>query len=427
MANTQQKDSTCQNKVSKDRSETKRRRKKKIKNPIPYSMRENPELNHPSLTRGQKKFLGSICTVYSTENMKRSIEEQYVRQLIYEKDKGIIKDADWFKYLDYFCQPSKRKHLFQPPTPLSRSVKTRKPKSSTINRPILTPLPPIPRAVTENIRNTKRPTLSSPKSRRNQRYVTTIRRNESIPDVSFDDKPIEANVTVIDDDDDGGSAKTTTLTKESSELPETISTFKTEDSNNTTNEQDEIETDTSSDVKNDSPSAVNETKPVSESQTNDDSAETECEGNETPENTNKEENAEQVAPKTSEDAPSLDQNSSEILESKEEEVDKVDDEKKSNDTESVKSETTENGKASTSSSIDFDKVEEQSSIEEKESASIISDNSTTIEEETSPLGEPTTNLLTLLGQPDDEVSTFQTEPITRPKSRTGNRPTRAHV
>jgi len=178
----------------------KKRRRRRQRNPIPTSMRNNSELNHPALTKGQKKFLGSICTVYSTENMKQNIEEQYVRQLMYEKDKGIIKNADWVKYLDYFCQSSKRKHLFKQPNRNVTRAKTVKVRSRFYgNGPILAPLPPIPRSPSGSPRER---TTEDSKPVSNTNYVTTIRRDEDKQEDVLENDPVDAQVTVIGDDDD---------------------------------------------------------------------------------------------------------------------------------------------------------------------------------------------------------------------------------
>merc|ERR1712183_139758 len=158
----------------------KRKNRRRDKNPIPYSMRKNPYLNHPKLSEGQKKFLGSICTVYSTENMKRGIEEQYVRQLIIEKEKGItssISDNDFFKYLDYFCQSSKRKQLFNAP-PQIRSDRRR--SGIDENKPV----PP-----------------SSNFSKKKGSLASSTTNSRSSPSSSckekFEQNPVDAEITVI--------------------------------------------------------------------------------------------------------------------------------------------------------------------------------------------------------------------------------------
>ena len=46
-------------------------------------------LKHPDLTAGQKKYLGTICAAYSTSQMKSLVQDQYLKQLWYEAEKGV--------------------------------------------------------------------------------------------------------------------------------------------------------------------------------------------------------------------------------------------------------------------------------------------------------------------------------------------------
>jgi len=178
--------------------------RRKNKNPIPYSMRKNPYLNHPKLSEGQKKFLGSICTVYSTENMKRGIEEQYVRQLIVEKEKGSISDDDFFKYLDYFCQSSKRKHLFTAP----KNVRSdRKRNSIDQNKP----LPP-----SSNYSNKKGSLNSSTTDSRSSRASSSKEK--------FEQNPVDAEITVIGETTSESCVSSNNLSDEEQEIiPEIVS------------------------------------------------------------------------------------------------------------------------------------------------------------------------------------------------------------
>ena len=48
-----------------------------------------PQFQHPDLTKGQKRYLWSICSIYSTAQMKQLIQDQFLRQLFYEMKKGI--------------------------------------------------------------------------------------------------------------------------------------------------------------------------------------------------------------------------------------------------------------------------------------------------------------------------------------------------
>jgi len=178
--------------------------RRKNKNPIPYSMRKNPYLNHPKLSEGQKKFLGSICTVYSTENMKRGIEEQYVRQLIVEKEKGSISDDDFFKYLDYFCQSSKRKHLFT----ASKNVRSdRKRNSIDQNKP----LPP-----SSNYSKKKGSLNSSTTDSRSSRASSSKEK--------FEQNPVDAEITVIGETTSDSCVSSNNLSDDEQEIiPEIVS------------------------------------------------------------------------------------------------------------------------------------------------------------------------------------------------------------
>ncbi|XP_078483927.1 uncharacterized protein LOC100187295 [Ciona intestinalis] len=150
--------------------------KTKSHNRIPLSMRKNESLKHPDLTKGQKQYLWSICSIYSTAQMKQLLQDQFVNQLYYEMKKGIIRSVDWYKYLDYISDPSKRKQQFN-----SLSSKSwRAPKDKYMFRyyrehPVDLPTPSLPGFVDNEVKHWNR----TPKPpQRPIHYVTRRRRKQ---------------------------------------------------------------------------------------------------------------------------------------------------------------------------------------------------------------------------------------------------------
>nr|XP_039274822.1 uncharacterized protein LOC120348685 [Styela clava] len=152
----------------------------RIKQPItsaPPSMRRNYHLNHPDLSKGQKKYLWSICSAYSTAQMKRLVQDQYLKQCWYEAEKGILRVDDLYKYLRYIADPTKRKRQFQENPKMWRArsdqYNFRYHREHVINQP----LPALPIYVENEIKALTR-TISIPVQRR---YVTKNRREKVKP------------------------------------------------------------------------------------------------------------------------------------------------------------------------------------------------------------------------------------------------------
>lgn len=154
---------------------------KKRRNGPPPSMKKNLLLNHPDLTQGQKKYLGTICAAYSTTQMKHLVQDQYLQQLSHEAEKGIVSIDELLSYLKYIADPRKRKMQFQSHAKAWRS------KGDTFNfryhrkHAIDQPLPKIPIYVENEIKSLTR-TVTIPMQRR---YVTKRRRKPEKADSTF--------------------------------------------------------------------------------------------------------------------------------------------------------------------------------------------------------------------------------------------------
>ncbi|CAK8693852.1 unnamed protein product [Clavelina lepadiformis] len=152
-------------------------RRRKNHNRVPSSMRQNFHLNHPDLSKGQKRYLWSICSIYSTAQMKQLVQDQFINQLFYEISKGIVQPTDWRKYLEYISDPKKRKQQFQ-----SLSAKRwRAPKDQYKYRyyrdhPVDLPRPKMPPLVQNMIDDELRP--PPPPQPRAIRYRTRRRRQD---------------------------------------------------------------------------------------------------------------------------------------------------------------------------------------------------------------------------------------------------------